>query len=516
MINLNKCHSSYSERFKPAVASGARLRPAFAAAAEVQKETMRTIGTTQETETFQRQLRLLPSMERLLSDERLEAYRRLLDRDSLKAVCGETISAWREKLRSGLVAAYSEDHFFADLVKRLARLTTPSLRPVINCTGVVVHTNLGRSCLAEEAIDAAASAGLGYSTLEYDLDTGRRGQRNAHVEELLCRVTGAEAAVVVNNNAAAVLLVLAALAANKDAVVSRGELVEIGGSFRIPDIMRFAGTRLVETGCTNRTHLYDYERAITPDTAILLKVHPSNFRITGFVASPAREELARLAHSRGLLAVEDLGSGILVGGEALGLGGETTVNECLAAGVDLVTFSGDKILGGPQAGVVVGRGELVDRLRRYPLLRALRCDKMTLAALEATLRIYLRGDWKKIPTLEMISRPAEELKLRAENLRRKIGERIPGADAMTKVVPADDAVGGGAYPEQPLAGWAVAVAPTRAGLGAGELRERLRRCATPVIAGARNDELLIHVRTLRAFEEDHLIASLREALGAER
>ncbi len=455
-------------------------------------------------------------MDKLLSDERLEAFRRLIDRDTIKAVCGEALTVFRAKILDGSVAAYDEKLFFADLSKRLGRLTTPSLRPVLNCTGVVVHTNLGRSCLAEEAIDAAAAAGLGYSTLEYDLERGGRGQRNAHVEGLLCRITDAEAAIVVNNNAAAVLLVLAALASRKEAVVSRGELVEIGGSFRIPDIMSFAGTRLVETGCTNRTHLYDYERAITDETAVLLKVHPSNFRISGFVASPEREELARLAHDRGLVMVEDLGSGMLIGGDSLGLEGEETVKECVSAGVDLVTFSGDKILGGPQAGIVVGRRKLIDKLRRYPLLRALRCDKMTLAALEATLRIYLRGDWKKIPTLEMISCKEEVLKARAENLQRRIRERCPRAGISTSVVPVEDAVGGGAYPERPLPGWAVSITAPQASVSAGELQERLRRCTMPVIAGARNDELLIHLRTLRSYEEDHLIASLCEALAERR
>ncbi|MBR1895553.1 MAG: L-seryl-tRNA(Sec) selenium transferase, partial [Pyramidobacter sp.] len=343
-------------------------------------------------------MRLLPSMDKILSDRRLAEFEEHIGRSAVKDVCVRLLSQWRTKILNGENAVYDETRFFAELLLKLNKMASPSLRPVLNCTGVVVHTNLGRSCLAEEAIDAAAAAGLGYSTLEYDLESGSRGHRNAHVEWLLCRLTGAEAAVVVNNNAAAVLLVLAALAAKKDAVVSRGELVEIGGSFRIPDIMSFAGTRLVETGCTNRTHLRDYENAITDDTVMLLKVHPSNFRISGFVTSPEREELARLAHSKGLLMVEDLGSGILVGNETLGLEGESTVHDCLSAGVDLVTFSGDKILGGPQMGAVVGKKELIDKLRRYPLLRALRCDKMTLAALEATLRIYLRGDWKKIPT----------------------------------------------------------------------------------------------------------------------
>ena len=463
--------------------------------------------------TVQALMRLLPSMDKILSDRRLAEFEEHIGRSAVKDVCVQTLSQWRTKILNGENAVYDETRFFAELLLKLNKMASPSLRPVLNCTGVVVHTNLGRSCLAEEAIDAAAAAGLGYSTLEYDLESGSRGHRNAHVEWLLCRLTGAEAAVVVNNNAAAVLLVLAALAAKKDAVVSRGELVEIGGSFRIPDIMSFAGTRLVETGCTNRTHLRDYENAITDDTVMLLKVHPSNFRISGFVTSPEREELARLAHSKGLLMVEDLGSGILVGNETLGLEGESTVHDCLSAGVDLVTFSGDKILGGPQMGAVVGKKELIDKLRRYPLLRALRCDKMTLAALEATLRIYLRGDWKKIPTLEMITATEKELKTRAEKLRQKIDEL--GLNVASDVVPSEDAVGGGAYPERPLPGWAVAIRPA-APLNTAVLQQRLRKCTVPVVAVAHEDELLIHLRTLRPFEEDSLLTSLREALEEAR
>ncbi|MBP5212130.1 MAG: L-seryl-tRNA(Sec) selenium transferase [Pyramidobacter sp.] len=457
-------------------------------------------------------LRQLPSMDRLLSDERVACYAGELDRAALKDACASVLSAWRERILNGETVQFDESRFFAETTAELRRQTTPSLRPLLNCTGVVVHTNLGRSCLAEEAVDAAAAAGMGYSTLEYDLEKGERGQRNSHVESLLCRLTGAEAAVVVNNNAAAVLLVLAALAANKDAVVSRGELVEIGGSFRIPDIMRFAGTRLVETGCTNRTHLRDYENAITDETVMLLKVHPSNFRVVGFVTSPEREELAKLAHSRGLLLVEDLGSGILVPNEELALEGETTVTECLNAGVDLVTFSGDKILGGPQIGAVVGRKDLISRLRRYPLLRALRCDKMTLAALEATLRMYLRGDWKKIPTLEMITASEDELRLRAERFAAKIAPLCNQHGLGVRAVPCEDAVGGGAYPERPLAGWAVALCRGTESFNPSILQSALRACQTPVVAAVRDGALLFHMRTLRPFEEERLAESLREAL----
>ncbi len=467
-------------------------------------------------ESVQEVMRSLPSMEKILTDGRLGEFDGIIDRDSLKRMCRDALERWRDMILDREVLSFDGDVFFAELRQELKRRLRPSLRPVLNCTGVVVHTNLGRSCLSAEAAEAARAAACGYSTLEYNLESGARGHRNFHVEWLLCQLTGAEAALVVNNNAGAVLLVLAALAGKKEAVVSRGELVEIGGSFRIPDIMSFAGARLVEIGCTNRTHLKDYENAITDETAMLLKVHPSNFRITGYVSLPLREDLAELAHAKGLLMMEDLGSGILVDAQTLGLEGEPTVNECLEAGVDVVTFSGDKLLGGPQIGAIVGKKEIVDRIRKYPLLRALRCDKMTLAAMEATLRLYLRGDWKKIPSLGMIAVPADELKARAARLKKRIDAELADFCLQTKVVPVEDAVGGGAYPEYSLKGWAVSLVSADESLNAGVLQERLRRCALPVVAGARNNELLLHLRTLPAENESVLMDSLREALVTER
>ncbi len=466
-----------------------------------------------QTEPVQNLMRSLPSMDKILADERLKEFVGVIDRESLKGLCGEVLERCRSQILAGEADSYSDAAFFTDLRRELKRRLNPSLRPILNCTGVVVHTNLGRSCLAREAAEAAVSAACGYSTLEYNIESGARGQRNSHIEWLLCRLTGAEAAIVVNNNAGAVLLVLAALAAKREAVVSRGELVEIGGSFRIPDIMSFAGTKLVEIGCTNRTHLSDYENAITDETVMLMKVHPSNFRITGFVTQPEREELAALAHSRGLLMMEDLGSGILLDSQTLGIDGEPSVSECLKAGVDIVTFSGDKILGGPQIGAIVGAKSLIDKIRKYPLLRALRCDKMTLAAMEATLRMYLRGDWKKIPTLAMISVPPEELKARAVKLKERIDAECADLCPRTSVVPVDDAVGGGAYPERPLPGWAVSIVAADEKISAGILQERLRAASMPVVAGARNNELLIHLRTLPENDEKLLAVSLREALA---
>lgn len=467
-------------------------------------------------ESVQELMRSLPSMEKILTDGRLSEFDSIIDRNSLKRMCRDALECWRNMILDREILNFDIDVFFAELRQELKRRLRPSLRPVLNCTGVVVHTNLGRSCLSAEAAEAAYNAACGYSTLEYNLESGTRGHRNFHVEWLLCRLTGAGAALVVNNNAGAVLLVLAALAGKKEAIVSRGELVEIGGAFRIPDIMSFAGTHLVEIGCTNCTHLKDYENAITEETAMLLKIHPSNFRITGYVSLPLREDLAELAHAKGLMMVEDLGSGILVDAQTLGLEGEPTVNECLKAGVDVVTFSGDKLLGGPQIGVVVGKKEIIDRIRKYPLLRALRCDKMTLAAMEATLRIYLRGDWKKIPSLAKITASADELKARANQLKKRIDSELADCCLHTKVVAVEDAVGGGAYPERPLPGWAVSLLPANENLNAGILQERLRCCTLPVVAGARNNELLVHVRTLPVESEECLINSLREALVMER
>jgi len=460
----------------------------------------------------QKIMRMIPSMDKILSDKQIKKYEGYMERQTLKNVCLEVLSDWRRKIQSGAQLSFDEKAFFTELAQRLRNISKTSLCPLINATGVVVHTNLGRACLAEEAVDAAAAVGLSYSTLEYDLSKGERGHRNSHVEWLLCQITGAEAAIVVNNNAAAVLLVLAALAAGKETIVSRGELVEIGGSFRIPDIMNFAGSHMIEVGCTNRTHLFDYERAIGDDTAMLMKVHPSNFRITGFVTSPQREELAQLAHSHGLLFVEDLGSGCLINAKTLGLEGEDTVREILDTGVDLVTFSGDKLLGGPQIGVIAGKREFVDKLRRFPLLRALRCDKMTFAALEATLRVYLRGDWEKIPTLEMISANSVELKKKAEVLCRRIDSECGKHLLRCSVVEVEDAVGGGSYPEFPLAGLGVALVPASLSGGVAEMQQRLRTCSHPVIAAVHDDELIIHVRTVREFEIEHLISSLQEVL----
>ena len=463
-------------------------------------------------EEIRKKMRAIPGMDILLAQEWAVPWIERLGREAVKRAFNAELTALRRRILAG------EDEpgeGFLERVKvlclaSLAAADRDNLRRVINATGVVIHTNLGRSLLAEEAVTAMTRTARGYSNLEYDLKKGARGQRNSLIEDLLCAQAGAEAGLVVNNNAGAVLLCLSALARGTEVIVSRGELVEIGGSFRVPDIMAFSGAKLVEVGTTNRTHLEDYAGAITEDTSMLLKVHPSNFRIEGFTLAPEREDLAKLAHDRGLLFMEDAGSGLLVEGETLGLQGETSVKACLEQGADLVTFSGDKMLGGPQIGAIVGKKAVVDRLRKYPILRTLRVDKITLAAFEATLRLYSRGALDEIPTTAMLRLSQKTLRERAESLAEKLRSRV---SAKIEVIPVEDAVGGGSYPERPLNGWGVAVSGHPAG-GAGHLQALLREQELPALCGAKEDALILHVRTLRDGDAETLVEALA-SLGKE-
>jgi L-seryl-tRNA(Ser) seleniumtransferase len=390
----------------------------------------------------------------------------------------------REEIRAGAEPG--------DLVTRVREELTsaraPRLRRVLNATGVIVHTNLGRAPLAEEALARVAEVGAGYSNLEYDLSSGTRGSRQDHAAGILRRLTGAEAALVVNNNAAAVMLALAALAEGREVLVSRGELIEIGDGFRIPDVLARSGARLVEVGTTNRTRAADYERAIGPDTALLLRVHQSNFRVVGFAELPHVEELARVAHAHALPLVDDLGSGVLVE-----LPGEPSARESLAAGADLVCFSGDKLLGGPQAGIVVGRAELVERLRRHPLQRALRADKLTLAALEGTLSLYLDAP-ERVPVLRMLGEETVAVRARAERLAAAVGGTVEETVAR---------VGGGALPLAELESWACTVDE--------QLAIPLRSGDPPVIGIVRDGRLLLDCRTLTDAEVDEASAAVVRA-----
>ncbi|HEX6988099.1 MAG TPA: L-seryl-tRNA(Sec) selenium transferase [Bacillota bacterium] len=395
--------------------------------------------------------------------------------------------------------------------RRLEDLYRPRLRPVINATGVVIHTNLGRARLPAAAAAAVAAVATRASSLEYDLATGTRGSRQAPLERLIVRLTGAEAGMAVNNNAAAVLLALSAVAAGREVIVSRGELVEIGGSFRVPDVMAQSGARLVEVGTTNRTRLEDYRRAIGPDTAALLKVHTSNYRIVGFSEAPSIGELAGLAAQHGLPLIYDLGSGVLVDLSRWGLNGEPTVQGAVAAGASLVTFSGDKLLGGPQAGIIAGRRPLVEACARHPLARALRIDKLTAAALEATLTLYLDESRAiaEIPTLRMLLAPVDLLRRRAEGLCRRLA--AGAATAAVEVVEVPSAPGGGALPGVELPSAAVAVRPEAA--SAGLLAEVLRAGDPPVVGRLERDRLLLDVRTVEPGEEDELVDALLAALA---
>jgi L-seryl-tRNA(Ser) seleniumtransferase len=431
-------------------------------------------------------LRDLPSVDRLLGDEVLAAAPRPL----ATAAARTALEQAREAIRAGddpgdpVVAARAE----------LERLQTASLRRVLNATGVIVHTNLGRAPLPSTALARVAAVGGGYSNLELDLASGERGSRQDHVADALRRLTGAEAALVVNNNAAAVLLALSALAEGREVVVSRGELVEIGDGFRIPEVLARSGARMVEVGTTNRTRAADYERAIGPETAALLRVHQSNYRIVGFTASVPTQELARIAERAGLPLVDDLGSGSL-----LDVGDEPTAAASLAAGSDLVCFSGDKLLGGPQAGVVVGRAELVERLRRHPLQRALRADKLTLAALDGTLALLADPDRarREIPVLRMLDEPLEVVRARAERLAGLVGGEVEETVAR---------VGGGALPLAGLASFACAIEES--------LAAPLRTGEPPVIGIVRDGRLLLDARTLTREDIDEVANAVLRARGA--
>jgi L-seryl-tRNA(Ser) seleniumtransferase len=434
--------------------------------------------------TLRVKLRDLPSVDELLRDERLAPEPRELALAAARAAL--------ERARDDIKAGADPGSVVDAVLAELGRARQPSLRRVLNATGVLVHTNLGRAPLAEAALARVAEVGAGYSNLEYDLERGERGSRQDHLAALLRRLTGAEAALVVNNNAAAVLLALAALAEGREVIVSRGELIEIGDGFRIPDVLVRSGARLVEVGTTNRTRAADYERAIGPETAVLLRVHQSNFRVVGFSERPQLTELADVARAHDLPLVDDLGSGALAR-----VGDEPTPAESLRAGAELVCFSGDKLLGGPQAGVVVGRADHVERLRRHPLQRALRADKLTLAALEGTLALALDPSTRDdVPVLRMLHEPIDVVRARAQRLANLVDGEVEETVAR---------VGGGALPLAELPSAACAVEES--------LAESLRRSAPPVIALVRDGRTLLDCRTLTDAEVDEVAAAVHAARG---
>ncbi len=451
----------------------------------------------------------------MMQSPELERLRGEVPRQALLAAVREALDWIRQTILQGgeqeLCDAAPDRAAWARRIREEAERTlTPSLRRVINGTGVIVHTNLGRSLLAKEAVSAVVEAASRYSSLEYDLEAGRRGSRFSHVEGILRRLTGAEAATAVNNNAGAVLIALNALARGKEVVVSRGELVEIGGSFRMPDVMAQSGANLVEVGTTNKTRLKDYEAAIGPETALLLKVHTSNYRIVGFTEEVSLEPLAELGRRHGIPVMYDLGSGCLVDLSVWGLDPEPTVQETLQAGVDVVTFSGDKLLGGPQAGLIVGRRELLDRIRRNPLARALRMDKLTLAALRATLQLYWdpQEATRRIPTLGMLAVEESVLRSRARGLARRISKAAPAA-ARAQVRKDRSRVGGGALPLLALDTWVVAIRVE--GVSAARLERGLREADPPVLARILKEEILLDLRTVQEDEIPTLARSVAHA-----
>ena len=438
-------------------------------------------------------------------------------RPMVKGLVNGFLDLCREEIRSGLITAKSA----LDLESIGPRMgafvragSRPNFRRVLNGTGVVIHTNLGRSLLAKSAAQAVYEACSHYSNCEFDLTTGERGSRYSHVEKLLCDITGAEAAMVVNNNAAAVFIMLETLAKGREVIVSRGQLVEIGGSFRIPDVMAKSGAVLREVGATNRTHLKDYEGAICDQTGALMRVHTSNFRIVGFTKEVSLPELRQLGDRYDLPVIEDLGSGTLYDLDGAGLMGEPTVQQVVAQGADLVSISGDKVLGGPQAGIIVGRRELVDRIKQNPINRAMRIDKMTLAGLEATLRLYLDMDAAReaIPTLRMITATPQALKSKARRLADTLRETL-GDRAEVAMQKGASRVGGGAFPEHDLPGMLVAVKPN-SDISMRELRKRLLDTDPPLVGRVEDDVLLLDPRTLDSTELKLAASALDQALAS--
>ncbi|MSQ24986.1 MAG: L-seryl-tRNA(Sec) selenium transferase [Dehalococcoidia bacterium] len=449
--------------------------------------------------------RSLPSVDRLLAHAALSEAIARCGRENVTAAARDALAESRQRIAQGR-AAPGLDALAESIAATVTARYAPSLRTVINATGVILHTNLGRALLSEAAQQAAVRAAAGYTNLEYDLESGERGSRHGHLESLLRQVTGAEAGLVVNNNAAAVMLGLHAFALGKGVIVSRGEAVEIGGGFRVPEILQQSGAKLVEVGTTNRTYLADFEAAVTPETAAYLRVHPSNFRVSGFTHEPSLAEMASSAGERGILLLHDIGSGCLLETRAFGLAHEPTPQESIAAGSDLVFFSGDKLLGGPQAGIIAGKAPLVQQLKKHPLVRAMRIDKMTLAALQATLLHYATGEAaSQIPVWRMIGAARKDLSTRARRWAKAIGQ---GAS----VIQSESTIGGGSLPTETLPSPVVAIGGT--GTALESLAKRLRHGPTPVVARIERERLVLDPRTVLPEQDDALLAAVLAALAA--
>ncbi len=459
-------------------------------------------------------LRRIPPVDELLGRPRLQQLLGRVDRAAVVEIARGVLADLRTFIArdpEAAAAALDPVHLEKRIAGEVERSLEFSLRPVINATGVILHTNLGRAPLAAAVAERIRQTATQYSNLEYDLSAGARGRRDVHTARLLARLGGAEAAIVVNNNAAAVFLVLNTLAKGGEVIVSRGELIEIGDAFRIPDIMAESGAVLREVGTTNRTRLADYERAVSERTRLLLRVHPSNFRIVGFTARPSLEELVELGRRTGLPVFEDLGSGCLADLAAYGLE-EPVAGASLAAGVSVVAFSGDKLLGGPQAGIIAGKAELIERIRRNPLFRALRVDKLTIAALEVTLSACWRGAWEEIPALRMIRMPVEEIRRRAEAFVQRLRPQVSGGEVEIEIREGQSVIGGGSTPAEHLPTQVICVASVRH--SATQLEARLRQPASglPVLARIEEERLVVDLRTVFPEQEALLAAALAAAL----
>ena len=458
------------------------------------------------------QLANLPGVDRLLQHDAALPLIDTFGRQAVTAAIRAVIAQRRDALRDGTAADIGRDAILAATGDMLAHAARPSLRPVLNLTGTVLHTNLGRAALPQEALDAIITVASGASNLEYDLETGRRGERDDHIEAQLAAITGADAATVVNNNAAAVMLVLNTLGLGKGVAVSRGELVEIGGSFRVPDIMARSGCELIEVGTTNRTHLKDFKAALEAGAGMIMKVHTSNYVIEGFTAVVPETSLSQLADAHGVPFVNDLGSGTLINLEDYGLPHEPTPMDALKEGAGVVTFSGDKLLGGPQAGIIVGRKDLIDRITANPMKRALRCDKMTMAALAAVLRLYSDPErlCERLPTLRWLTRSNAEIAGVAEPVAAALRNAL-GDDATIEISACESQIGSGALPTRTVASTGIAIAPNpsvarSAGVWLDMLAAKFRRLPTPVIGRIHNDRFLLDLRCLDT--ADDLIALL--------
>jgi L-seryl-tRNA(Ser) seleniumtransferase len=453
-------------------------------------------------------LRQLPSVDLLLQTPQVQTLVGQHGHDATVEAIRVVLQDTRQSILAGADAPSSETlvqavqaHFQAQHLGRL--------QPVINATGVIIHTNLGRAPLSQATLEAMTAVASGYSNLEFDLTLGERGGRGLSVERVLTRLTGAEAALAVNNNASAVLLVLTALVAGRGVIISRGQLVEIGGGFRVPDVMRQSGARLIEVGTTNRTHMRDYSQAILDhqDVAALLRAHRSNFQLVGFVTEPTLAEMATLAHAHGLVVIDDLGSGALLDTALYGLEHEPTVQESIDAGADIVCVSGDKLLGGPQAGLIVGRADLLERVRRHPWARAVRMDKVALVGLQATLMHYEKGEAvEKVPVWQMISRPVDEIKRQARRWTRQLG----AIGLAAEVIQGRSTVGGGSLPGASLPTWWVALSVP----SPDALSERLRLGEPPVVTRIEDDRLLLDPRTVLPGQEKTLLAAIRQAVAS--